>query len=140
MMGDIFQVNVNTSPSSVLVKLILKPGSLTDGDLADFQFRPSDVIICHKAEVKGLSVVSKFISVDRKQGVANRAKIIVKSASHQLLSEGTVIATGTLFQNDVKLVFQTLDLQTQTNSDIKSSSNVALMQVSVFYIGYWRND
>ena len=138
--------------------MYLRPGSLTDGDLADFQFRPSDVIICHKAEVKGLSVVrilasdwsihftfyvttlitsdwslqvSKFISVDRKQGVANRAKIIVKAASHQLLSEGTVIASGTLFQNDVKLVFQTLDLQTQTNSDIKSSSNVALMQVSV---------
>ena len=75
--------------------------------------------------------VSKFISVDRKQGVANRAKIIVKAASHQLLAEGTVIASGTLFQNDVKLVFQTLDLQTQTNSDIKSSSNVALMQVCV---------
>ena len=131
MLG-IFQVNVNTSPSSVLVKLILKPGSLTDGD---FQFRPSDVIICHKAEVKGLSLVSKFISMNRKQGVANiRAKIIiVKSASHQLLSEGTV-------QNDVKLVFQTLDLKTQTNSDIKSSSNVALMQVSLFDIGYWRNE
>ena len=96
-MVGIFQVNVNTSMTSVLVKLILQPGSLTDGDLADFQFRPSDVIICHKAEVKGLSV-------------ANRAKIIVKSASHQLLSEGTIIATGTLFQNEVKLVFQTLDL------------------------------
>ena len=50
-------MNVNTSPSSVLVKLVLRPGSLTDGDLADFQFRPSDVIICHKAEVQGLSVV-----------------------------------------------------------------------------------
>ena len=60
-MVGIFQVNVNTSMTSVLVKLILQPGSLTDGDLADFQFRPSDVIICHKAEVKGLSVVSKFI-------------------------------------------------------------------------------
>ena len=58
-MVGIFQVNVNTSMTSVLVKLILQPGSLTDGDLADFQFRPSDVIICHKAEVKGLSVVSK---------------------------------------------------------------------------------
>ena len=134
MLG-IFQVNVNTSPSSVLVKLILKPGSLTDGD---FQFHPSDVIICHKAEVKGLGIVSKFISVNRKQGVANRAKIIVKSASHQLLREGTVIATGTLFHNDVKLVFETLDLKTQTNSDIKSSSNVVLMQVSLFNIGYWR--
>ena len=120
-----FQVNVNTSPSSVLVKLILKPGSLTDGDLADFQFRPSDVIICHKAEVKGLRIVS-------------RAKIIVKSASHQLLREGTVIATGTVSHNDVKLVFETLDLKTQTNSDIKSSSNVVLMQVSLFNIGYWR--
>ena len=126
-MVGIFQVNVNTSMPSVLVKLILQPGSLTDGDLADFQFRPSDVIICHKAEVKGLSV-------------ANRAKIIVKSASHQLLSEGTVIATGTLFQNEVKLVFQTLDLKTQTYSDIKSSSNIALMQVSYFNIGYWRNE
>ena len=126
-MVGIFQVNVNTSMTSVLVKLILQPGSLTDGDLADFQFRPSDVIICHKAEVKGLSV-------------ANRAKIIVKSASHQLLSEGTVIATGTLFQNEVKLVFQTLDLKTQTYSDIKSSSNIALMQVSYFNIGYWRNE
>ena len=42
--------------------------------------------------------------------MASRAKIIVKSASHQLLSEGAVIATGTLFQNEVKLVFQTLDL------------------------------
>ena len=135
MLG-IFQVNVNTSPSSVLVKLILKPGSLTDGD---FQFRPSDVIICHKAEVKGLSIVSKFISMNRKQVVANRAKIIVKSASNQLLTEGTVIATGTLFQNDVKLVSETLDLKTQTNTDIKSSSNVALMQVSLFNIGYWRN-
>ena len=135
MLG-IFQVNVNTSPSSVLVKLILKPGSLTDGD---FQFHPSDVIICHKAEVKGLSVVRKFIPMNRKQGVANRANIIVKSASHQLLTEGTVIATGTLFQNDVKLVSETLDLKTQTNTDIKSSSNVALMQVSLFNIGYWRN-
>ena len=77
---------------SVLVKLILQPRSLTDGDLADFQFRPPDVIICHKAEVKGLSIVSKFIS-NRKQGMANRANIIIKSASHQLLSEGTVIAT-----------------------------------------------
>ena len=85
-MVGIFQVNVNTSMTSVLVKLILQPRSLTDGDLADFQFRPSDVIICHKAEVKGLSVVSKFIYMNRKQGVANRAKIIVKSASHQLLS------------------------------------------------------
>ena len=37
--------------------MYLRPGSLTDGDLADFQFRPSDVIICHKADVKGLSVV-----------------------------------------------------------------------------------
>ena len=92
MLG-IFQVNVNTSPSSVLVKLILQPRSLTDGDLADFQFRPPDVIICHKAEVKGLSIVSKFISMNRKQGMANRANIIIKSASHQLLSEGTVIAT-----------------------------------------------
>ena len=131
-MVGIFQVNVNTSPSSVLVKLMLKPGSLTDGDLADFQFRPSDVIICHKAEVKGLSLVSKFISMNRKQGVANiRAKIIiVKSASHQLLSEGTV-------QNDVKLVFQTLDLnlKTQTNSDIKSSSNVARSAGQSFL--YW---
>ena len=139
-MVGIFQVNVNTSMTSVLVKLILQPRSLTDGDLADFQFRPSDVIICHKAEVKGLSVVSKFIFMNRKQGVANRAKIIVKSASHQLLSEGTIIATGTLFQNEVKLVFQTLDLKTQTNSDIKSSSNIALMQVSYFNIGYWRNE
>ena len=139
-MVGIFQVTVNTSMTSVLVKLILQPGSLTDGDLADFQFRPSDVIISHKAEVKGLSVVSKFIFMNRKQGVANRAKIIVKSASHQLLSEGTVIATGTLFQNEVKLVFQTLDLKTQTNSDIKSSSNIALMQVSYFNIGYWRNE
>lgn len=139
-MVGIFQVNVNTSMTSVLVKLILQPGSLTDGDLADFQFRPSDVIICHKAEVKGLSVVSKFIFMNRKQGVANRAKIIVKSASHQLLSEGTVIATGTLFQNEVKLEFQTLDLKTQNNSDIKSSSNIALMQVSYFNIGYWRNE
>ena len=139
-MVGIFQVNVNTSMTSVLVKLILQPGSLTDGDLADFQFRPSDVIICHKAEVKGLSVVSKIIFMNRKQGVASRAKIIVKSASHQLLSEGTVIATGTLFQNEVKLVFQTLDLKTQTNSDIKSSSNIALMQVSYFNIGYWRNE
>ena len=77
--------------------------------------------------------------MNRKQGVANRAKIIVKSASHQLLTEGTVIATGTLFQNDVKLVSETLDLKTQTNTDIKSSSNVALMQVSLFNIGYWRN-
>ena len=114
------------------MKLIVKPGSLTDGDLADFQFRPSDVIICHKAEVKGLSLVSKFISMNRKQGVANiRAKIIiVKSASHQLLSEGTV-------QNDVKLVFQTLDLnlKTQTNSDIKSSSNVARSAGQSFL--YW---
>lgn len=139
-MVGIFQVNVNTSMTSVLVKLILQPGSLTDGDLADFQFRPSDVIICHKAEVKGLSVVRKFIFMNRKQGVANRAKIIVKSASHQLLSEGTVIATGTLFQNEVKLEFQTLDLKTQNNSDIKSSSNIALMQVSYFNIGYWRNE
>ena len=72
--------------------------------------------------------------------MANRANIIIKSASHQLLSEGTVVATGTQFQNDVKLVFQTLDLKTQTNSDIKSSSNVALMQVSLFDIGYWRNE
>ena len=32
-------------------------------------------------------MVSKFISVDRKQGVANRAKIIVKASSHQLLLE-----------------------------------------------------
>ena len=78
--------------------------------------------------------------MNRKQGVANRAKIIVKSASHQLLSEGTVIATGTLFQNEVKLVFQTLDLKTQNNSNIKSSSNIALMQVSYFNIGYWRNE
>ena len=111
------------------MKLVLKPGSLTDGDLADFQFRPADVIICQKAAVKGLSIVSKFISVDRKLGVANRAKIIVKADSHQLLSEGQVLGTGTLFQNDVKLVFQILELQTKANSEIKSSSNVALMQV-----------
>ena len=127
--NDNTKVNVGKEPVSVLVKLLLKPGSLTDGDIHDFEFRPSDVIICHQSTVKNLSIVSKFISVDRKQGVANRAKIVVKAGGHQLLSEGQVLATGTLFQNDVKLVFQTLDLQTATNTDIRSSSNAALMQV-----------
>ena len=34
-----------------------------------------------------------------------------------------------MFQNDVKLVFQTLEKQSQVNTDVKSTSNVALMQV-----------
>ena len=67
--------------------------------------------------------------MDRKQGVANRAKIIVKADGHKLLKEGQVLGSATLFQNDVKLVFQTLDLQTQTNSAIKSSPGGAKMQV-----------
>ena len=113
-----------------MVKLVLQPGSLTDGNVDDFEFRASDVLICHQASIPGVTFVSKFISVDKRQGVANRAKVIVKSENHQLVSEGQKIGTATLFQNDVKLVFQTFEKQTKANSAIKSSSNVALMQVS----------
>ena len=52
---------MNKEPTSVLVKLMLKPGSLTDGDIQDFQFRPSDVLICHKSVVKGVSII-RFVS------------------------------------------------------------------------------
>ena len=123
-------MNVGKDPTAVLVKLVLQSGSLTDGDINDFQFRASDVLICHQVSLPGLTFVTKFISVDKRPGVANRAKIIVKAETHQLLSDGQKIGTATLFQNDIKLLFHTFDKQTKANSAIKSSSNVALMQVS----------
>ena len=121
--------NVSKDLTAVLVKLGLQPGSLTSGDEENFELRSSDTLICHQSQVKGVTIVSKFISVDRKQVVANRAKIIVKSASHHLLTEGEVLGTATLFQNDVRLVFQTLDKQTETNSAVQTSPSCAVMQV-----------
>lgn len=58
---------------TVLVKLMLKPGSLTSGNLKDFIFRPSDILISQKSIIEGVNIVNKFISVDRKQAVANRS-------------------------------------------------------------------
>ena len=121
--------NVNKELTAVLVKLRLQPGSLTAGDEEQFELRSSDILICHQSTIKGVTIVSKFISVDRKQMVANRAKIIVKSSSHHLLGEGEVLGTATLFQNDVKLVFQTLDKQMETNSALQNSPSCAVMQV-----------
>ena len=127
--NDGSNVNVGKDLTAVLVKLRLQPGSLTAGDEDSFELRSSDILICHQSQVKGVTIVSKFISVDRKQVVANRAKIVVRSGSHHLLTEGQVLATATLFQNDVKLVFQTLDRQTETNSVLQSSPSCAVMQV-----------
>ena len=121
--------NVNKELTAVLVKLRLQPGSLTAGDEEEFELRSSDILICHQSSIKGVTIVSKFISVDRKQMVANRAKIIVKSSSKSLLGEGDVLGTATLFQNDVKLVFQTLDKQIETNSTVQDSSSCAALQV-----------
>ena len=121
--------NVNKELTAVLVKLRLQPGSLTTGDEEEFELRSSDILICHQSSIQGVTIVSKFISVDRKPIVANRAKIIVKSSSKSLLGEGDVLGTATLFQNDVKLVFQTLDKQIETNSALQDSPSCAVMQV-----------
>jgi len=91
---------------AVPVKLMLKPGSLTNGSVKDFVIRPSDVLILTKANVPGLEFVNNFVAVDKKPLSTNSAKVIVTSTIGKLnLKEGQIIGTSTLFQNDVKLVF-----------------------------------
>ena len=126
---DPSKIAVSKEPTAILVKLVLKEGSLTSGELEDFEFRPSDVLICRNSNVKGVTFVNKFISVDKKQAVANRAKVIIKSNNARTLLEGLSLGTATLFQNDVKLVLQTVEQQAENTSELELEPSVAIMQV-----------
>ena len=114
---------------TVLVKLMLKPGSLTSGNLKDFIFRPSDILISQKSIIEGVNIVNKFISVDRKQAVANRAKVVIQGDGGKILTNGQILGTATLFQNDIKLLFQKLEEQEKANSMFESSASCAILQV-----------
>ena len=60
---------VNKDPTSVLVKLMLKPGFLTSGSVNEFVLRPSEVLICNRSNIEEVKIVNIFISVNRKQAV-----------------------------------------------------------------------
>lgn len=87
------------------------------------------MLICQKSNIEGIKIVNKFIAVDRKQAVANRAKVIVEGDSPKILTNGQILGTATLFQNDVKLVFQKLKEQEELNSKFESSPSCAILQV-----------
>lgn len=120
---------VNKEPMTVLVKLMLKPGSLTSGNVKDFVLRPSDVLICQRSNIEGVRLVNKFISVDRKQAVPNRAKVVIEGDAAKILTNGQILGTATLFQNDIKLLFQKLTEQGEINSKFESSPSCAILQV-----------
>ena len=119
---------VNKEPMTVLVKLMLKPGSLTSGNLKDFIFRPSDILISQKSIIEGVNIVNKFISVDRKQAVANRAKVVIQGNGGKILTNGQIWNSHTL-SNDIKLLFQKLEEQEKANSMFESSASCAILQV-----------
>jgi len=127
--NDLGKFAVKKEPTTVLVKLMLKPGSLTSGKAKDFTLRPSDVLICQKSNIEGIKIVNNFISVDRKQNVANRAKVVVEGDSPKILMNGQILGTATLFQNDIKLLFQKLSEQGEINSKFESSPSCAILQV-----------
>eukprot|EP00092_Neocalanus_flemingeri_P003100 GFUD01003312.1.p1 GENE.GFUD01003312.1~~GFUD01003312.1.p1 ORF type:complete len:1263 (-),score=415.62 GFUD01003312.1:210-3998(-) len=127
--NDPSKFDINKIPVTVLVKLMLKPGSLTSGNLKDFVLRPTDVLICQKSNIDGVKILNKFISVDRKQAVSNRAKVVIEGEAAKILSNGQILGTATLFQNDIKLLFQQLNEQTEMNSKFGSSPSCAILQV-----------
>jgi len=127
--NDLGKFAVKQEPTAVLVKLMLKPGSLTEGNVKEFVLRPSDVLICQKSNIEGIKIVNKFISVDRKQAVPNRAKVVIEGESAKILTNGQILGTATLFQNDVKLLFQKLTEQGDINSKFESSPSCAILQV-----------
>ena len=73
--GNPAKLDVGKKPTAVLVTLVLRQGSLTEGNLKTFEFRPTDVLIVTSGSVDGVELSNKFVSVDRRQGVPNRTKV-----------------------------------------------------------------
>jgi len=107
--SDPSNLKINKDPTSVMVKMMIKEGSLTSGKVKDFVLRPSDVLILVKSNVDGIEFLNNLVSVDRKQAVTNRAKVVVCSTTtKKVLKEGQILGSAILFQNDVKLLFSKL--------------------------------
>jgi len=98
---------VNSGKVGVVVKAVVKDGSLTSGKAEDFIIRPSDALIVTKCNLGGVEFVNNLVSVDKKPVVQNRAKVLLTSTSggNKELKEGKIIGQAVLFQNDVKLLF-----------------------------------
>ena len=85
--GNPAKIDVGEEPVAVLVTAVLRQGSLIEGNIKQFEFRPTDVllvrigfIICYTqmnfqvtlTNVENLELSSNFVAVDRRQGVPNR--------------------------------------------------------------------
>jgi len=121
--GNPAKLNITKAPSSILVTLVMRQGSLTEGNVKEFEFRPNDVLICLASSVPGIEVVNKFVSVDRKQAVPNRAKVVVVAKGSALLKSGQILCSAILFQNDVKLLGQKHTEQSQLTEQLAGGSN-----------------
>merc|ERR1719430_1655007 len=109
--GNPAKIDVGEEPVAVLVTAVLRQGSLIEGNIKQFEFRPTDVLLVTLTNVENLELSSNFVAVDRRQGVPNRAKVVVSSKGKQTLKAGQILASAILFQNDVNLLWQKLDEQ-----------------------------
>lgn len=110
-------------PMTIPVSLALKPGSLVDGNVKDFEFRPSDVLICTQSNIGGVDFVNKLVSVDKNQAVPNRAKVVLLAKDKRTLKSGQVLGSAILFQNDVKLLWQKKGEQSKLLEKLSGNSN-----------------
>jgi len=103
--GNPARVEVGEAPVAVLVTLVLRQGSLTQGDVKRFELRSTDVLLVTACAVEGVTLADIALSVDRKAGVPNRSKVVV-TGSGQTLKTGQILGQATLFQHDVKLLWR----------------------------------
>ena len=61
---------------------------MTSGSVKEFVLRPSEVLICNRSNIEEVKIVNIFISVNRKQAVRNRAKVVIQGESGKILTEG----------------------------------------------------
>ena len=84
------KVDVGEEPVAVLVTAVLRQGSLTEGNVKQFEFRPSDILLVFnysfqipvepadhfsqvtQTNVENIELASNLVAVDRRQGVPNR--------------------------------------------------------------------
>ena len=86
--SPLLKVDVGEEPVAVLVTAVLRQGSLTEGNVKQFEFRPSDILLVFnlfdhswcswpfqvtQANVENMELASNLIAVDRRQGVPNRS-------------------------------------------------------------------